>query len=390
MIGRLRSLLGAPEINIHFNDGAFVEIASQAPAHLVRMSADGNVIHEAEIGGRHWTRANRRYFTPWRLEVFNRRGRRIYRHDFDLSDRNVRVNIDSKSLGDTLAWLPQVHAFARKHPHTRVFLSHFWPDLFDQGAYPELEFIDPDSVVDDCYATYNIGYYFDHPDWYHPRDPRLQPLGGIASDILGFGYREIRPVLKPSAVTPPRSDRPVVCIATASTAECKHWLHPGGWQAVVDHLVGQGYEIVVIQKEKTSLQNVTDETGDRPIGERIARIDHCALFVGLGSGLSWLAWARGRPVVLISGFSEPYAEFEADCERVINREVCHGCWNDPAHTFDRGDWHWCPRLAGSDRQFECTREISTGMVIAAVNRSLSKSRPRDPLPGSSQAPRIGG
>jgi ADP-heptose:LPS heptosyltransferase len=32
---------------------------------------------------------------------------------------------------------------------------------------------------------------------------------------------------------------------------------------------------------------------------------HAALFVGLSSGLSWLAWAAGCPTVTISGFSLP-------------------------------------------------------------------------------------
>jgi autotransporter strand-loop-strand O-heptosyltransferase len=36
---------------------------------------------------------------------------------------------------------------------------------------------------------------------------------------------------------------------------------------------------------------------------------HASFFIGLGSGLSWLAWASGIPVVLISGFSLPNSEF---------------------------------------------------------------------------------
>ncbi|MEJ0003708.1 MAG: hypothetical protein WDN30_09295 [Pararobbsia sp.] len=36
--------------------------------------------------------------------------------------------------------------------------------------------------------------------------------------------------------------------------------------------------------------------------ERARWLKHAAFFVGLSSGLSWLAWAAGTPVVLISGF----------------------------------------------------------------------------------------
>ncbi len=49
--------------------------------------------------------------------------------------------------------------------------------------------------------------------------------------------------------------------------------------------------------------------------------------MGLSSGLSWLAWAAGIPVVMISGFTHPTNEF-ATPYRVINYHACNGCWND--------------------------------------------------------------
>ena len=43
--------------------------------------------------------------------------------------------------------------------------------------------------------------------------------------------------------------------------------------------------------------------------DRITDIFNCDFFIGLGSGLSWLAWALDRKVILISSFSAPYSEF---------------------------------------------------------------------------------
>ena len=225
--------------------------------------------------------------------------------------------------------------------------------------------------MDDCYATFNIGYYFNDTQWHHPADPRTQPLAKVAADILGLDYTEIRPALLKRQAT---SDQitPYVCIATASTAQCKHWLHENGWQDVIDYLNTQGYGVMVVQKEDTSLSNIIDRTGDRPLTERIAQIDNAKMFIGLGSGLSWLAWALEKPVVLISGFSEPYTEFQSDCERVINTSVCNGCWNDTAYAFDRDDWNWCPRHKGTSRQFECSTTITSDMVIDAVNRVVTR------------------
>ena len=50
-------------------------------------------------------------------------------------------------------------------------------------------------------------------------------------------------------------------------------------------------------------------TGHRPILERIAILEHADFFIGLASGLSWLAWELGVPVVQISGFTLPGSEF---------------------------------------------------------------------------------
>ena len=83
-----------------------------------------------------------------------------------------------------------------------------------------------------------------------------------------------------------------------------------------------------------------------------------AMFVGL----SWLAWALNKPVVLISGFSEPISEFNNPL-RVFNPSVCNGCWNDLSVTFDPSNWNWCPR----NKDFECSKKISFEMVKEKID-----------------------
>ena len=95
----------------------------------------------------------------------------------------------------------------------------------------------------------------------------------------------------------------------------------------------------------------------------------CEFFVGLGSGLSWLSWAIGLPTVLISGFSQEYSETTTDTYRVINKSVCHGCFN--SHRLDSGDWNWCPIYKNTEKQFECTKEITSQMVIEKINEVIN-------------------
>ena len=102
------------------------------------------------------------------------------------------------------------------------------------------------------------------------------------------------------------------------------------------------------------------------VSEARARwLAHAEFFVGLSSGLSWLAWAVGTPVAMISGFTHPTNEF-ATPYRVINYHVCNSCWNDPAHRFDHKDFLWCPRHKDTPRQFECTRLITADHVKAII------------------------
>jgi len=73
------------------------------------------------------------------------------------------------------------------------------------------------------------------------------------------------------------------------------------------------------------------------------------------------------PVLMISGFTHPTNEFGTDY-RVINYHACNSCWNDVRHRFDHRDFLWCPRHAGTPRQFECTRLITAAQVIATLER----------------------
>jgi FkbM family methyltransferase len=108
--------------------------------------------------------------------------------------------------------------------------------------------------------------------------------------------------------------------------------------------------------------------------EVIDDLSTCEFFIGLGSGLSWLAWACELPVILISGFSEKWAETTLDTYRVINENVCHGCFN--SERLDAGDWNWCPLHKDTDRMFECTKRISSDMVVKEINKIIYEN----PLP----------
>jgi cephalosporin hydroxylase len=71
------------------------------------------------------------------------------------------------------------------------------------------------------------------------------------------------------------------------------------------------------------------------------------------------------PTVLISGFSNPYTEFLGDnVIRIFNENSCNSCFN--RKKLYAGDWNWCPDHKGTERQFECTKTISSKDIISKI------------------------
>jgi autotransporter strand-loop-strand O-heptosyltransferase len=145
----------------------------------------------------------------------------------------------------------------------------------------------------------------------------------------------------------------------------KQWLYPDGWTEIIDYLHSLGFEVVSVSTEKTNIQDVISFNG-RPLEETVCNIQHSEFFIGMSSGLSWLAWGLGLPVVLISGMTKPYSEMQADCYRVINKSVCHGCFHDPEIDFAKVDERTCPK----NKFYECSRMITPGMVKEAISKLL--------------------
>lgn len=366
----------SPRFICHFVDGPYLEVkgSSNDKGFYVSDFLDPDSessVHQHLSKVNHWTRPFRKYYTNWLVTV-KRNNKLVFEHAFDCKGKNILISLDSKSLGDTIAWFPYVEQFREEH-NCNVWVSSFWNNLFrGHEKYKSLNFIEPGSIVDSLYASYIIGCYDDDlnknkVNW------RLVPLQKVAADALGLPYKEIVPRIgiKPGARPPLREK--YVTLSEHSTVGSKYWNYPDGWQKIVNYLNNKGYKVMVISKEATSLKNVIDRT-NRPIQHTITNIYHSEMLLGVSAGPSWLAWALGVPVVLLSGYSTRWAEFSTGVERVINENVCHGCFNDPNVPFDRGNWNWCPRLEHTPRQFECTKQITPKMVISAIERILNAKK----------------
>jgi autotransporter strand-loop-strand O-heptosyltransferase len=339
------------QITQNFISQPFLEIKGISDSDFLVKFFDekGECHYTNTIKANHWIKLNRQYYTRWTAKVWQD-GELIYSNTLNLEGKRVFISIDSKAIGDTLAWIGYCLEFKKKH-NCEVVVSTFWNKILD---YPELELVEPGHVTN-CFCMYHLGWH-----WDENKEPTLCntiPLQQSASNILGLDYYEVKPRLKYDA----RENKygKYVTIATNSTAGLKFW-EKSSWQVVIDFLVEKGYKVINVSKERNPFNNCY-QLEDTSIENTMSVIHHSDFFIGLSSGLSWLSWALGKQVVMIAGFTEVDHEF--DCIRPYNHNVCHACWNKPEIRFDAGDYLFCPNHKNTTRMFECQTSITAQMVI---------------------------
>lgn len=362
-------------IKIDFNNGAQIRVP-KGNYHVRFTDMDTmTVLFESDLSDAMAT-STKKYYVNFRIELWED-GKPLLTHDLNLSGRNVLIVFPIGTLGDMIAWFPYAEAFRIKHGcNMYCSMDKDIAALFEPN-YPDIHFIEPKSKVPDCYASYYMGIFSPEDNAVHqPVDHRITGLQLCIPLTLGLDSTELKPKL---TVSPKRTIKePYVCIAVKSTGYAKFWNNPSGWDDVSAYLKKKGYRVLCVDKEKTMdigvrevgvPEGAEDFTGDLPLQERVDLIGHADFFIGLSSGLSWLAWGAGVPVIMISGFTLPHNEFHTPY-RVINYHVCNGCWNDCRAEYDLKDFYSCPRHSGTDRAFECTRLISSGHVCKVIDRLM--------------------
>tara|TARA_R110000744_G_scaffold168212_1_gene285833 strand:- start:318 stop:1526 length:1209 start_codon:yes stop_codon:yes gene_type:complete len=382
----LKSNFPQNSFTINFVKGAQLEIQGKLDKkYKVQFINQKNnkIVHEGEIKNNMWSKTSTEYFVDYNVKVIDLdENKVVFTHDFKAENKKVYIHFASKSLGDTIAWFPYAEEFRKLHK-CELVVSTFHNEMFEKN-YPNIKFINPGETQYNLYAMYEIGWHYDEKGNinynYNISDFRKYGLQKCSYENLGIEEKEIKPNLT-FKNTGPTIEGDYVVIAPHGSSHAKYWNRPGGWQSVIDYLNDSGYKVVMITQEPLgdewhdsklggTLTGVIDKTGDHPLSERANDMMNAKAFIGIGSGLSWLAWALNAPVVMISGFSEAYSEFK-DCERVSTPpNNCTGCFNRVR--LDPGDWGWCPDHKDTDRMFECTKSISSHEVISAIHRQLVK------------------
>ena len=355
------SYLGGPKVEILGDEKIeyFIE--------FIDKSTD-KVIYSNTISNNMWTSCAREYYTEWAIRVNG-----VIIDEFNIENKRVLISLESKSIGDTLAWTPYAVEFAKKH-NCKVILSTFHNNWFKNlKAYKDIEFIEPGSTSPNIKSQYKIGWFRNDDTglWKnknkHPNQVNLFPLQQTATDILGLEFKEVN-----HGIDFQKRERPIkgkyVVIAPQSTAGCKEW--PYTYWTVLAKLLNQaGYQVVCLTKDKFEIPNTINSWG-QPFDVVANYMLHANLFIGLSSGLAWFNWALKKRTVMLNNFTSAEHEFQTKVTRIRNESVCNSCWVNPNFSFDAGDWDWCPIWKGTENQHICQKSIQPSRVFAEIRKLL--------------------
>ena len=137
------------------------------------------------------------------------------------------------------------------------------------------------------YASYRMGLFFRGNTQDQPFDFRQVGLHKTAGYILGVDPREEAPRVRLGNKRLIK-ERYVV-VATKSSSQAKFWNNGYGWEQVIAYLKDLGYRVLCIDKEPVvgsgfvwnrMPQGLEDFTGNKPLQERIALLEHADFLPG--------------------------------------------------------------------------------------------------------------
>lgn len=346
-------------------DGFQLELKSPTDHEFdVEIYDNNDLIYHTKLKNNMFAKLSRKFFNGIKY-VVSLNGIKIKEEVISFENKRVLIAFESSSLGDTISWVPYCEEFRKKH-NCEVVISTFKNNLFEK-SYPNLKFVNPGTSVNNIHGLFRVGWFYDTN--MEPEYPSVIPLQKAITNILGLPFQEIQSNVYFEPKVRPMEHK-YICIATNSTAGCKLWNYPNGWEELSNYLVSKGYKVINISQNGDKINGVQNLKDDS-MSNTMNTIYHSEFVIGLSSGLSWLSWGMGKHVVMISNFTEPDHEFTSNCTRITNPDICNGCWNNPMFKFDKGDWYWCPEHKGTERQFECHKSITTDMVINKIQNLIN-------------------
>jgi autotransporter strand-loop-strand O-heptosyltransferase len=325
-----------------------------------------------------------------------------------MNEGNIYIDGSILGLGDSIASMPIINIYANLNKDKKIFFANKFHYLFSK-EYTNISFLGDNknffvkdknmflTYGDSIYVLeqlYNLGYHTSHFIKKNEniiktelRNKRLP----LQKEMANFLNIKIEQEIKPKIAFVPQpifmdkmGPNGYVCIATQTTLQGKYWNNINGWKNVINFLNLKGYSVICVDQHRDYgnliyrnyiPDNCMDFTG-LPLKDLTNIIYNCSFFIGLDSGLSWLAWALDKKVIQILGltgkritFDNPYA--------ILESKSCNSCFEDLSiekfssdNPFD--DFLLCPKHKNTKRMFECTKNITSDMVINVIKKIIKE------------------
>jgi autotransporter strand-loop-strand O-heptosyltransferase len=292
-----------------------------------------------------------------------------------LIEPRALVEIVSDALGDNVGAMSIIEKW-RKETGKKVTVICNHSDLF-RSSYRDMTIYKKSDT--------NVKFTPEEGIWYVNNVPHIEKinatykfdvplLDGYAKDFNISSEGVILKVDGVSGLRPIKSK--YVCIGVHSTAQAKYWNHPGAWDELCKMLRKKGLTPVVVEKDfsfgipgyMNQLPSKAVKKIGMSFGEVLNYIQHAEMFIGLSSGLSWVAQGLGKPTVIISNATSKDNEYINDKTlRIYEESVCHGCFHK--YPFNSNDWLWCPIYRNDEmKRFICTKAITPESVMEQIEK----------------------
>jgi hypothetical protein len=287
----------------------------------------------------------------------------------------TKIKLVSVALGDTIACVAAVEHYRHSKQLEQIqFDCAEWLWQYLAPAYPNILF----THIDD--PQLNLYYFFDMP----VQAGFAYQLYEIPVEKKDFVWDFIDPKIHYNIQTRPIQNK-YITFSIHSTAQVKYWnsgkrheqLKSTRWfelcallrkvnvtPVFVDKYYGFGQEPNWNEPPKNAVHKI-----GLPFDEVLNLIHHSEFYIGLSSGLSWVAKAMGKNTVMIAPFAEPENEFGKTNDnhiRVESKSLCRHCWTDCGTKFNAGDWYWCPKHQNTEMEFSCSAEITAEQVLKCI------------------------
>lgn len=322
------------------------------------------------------------YMAPWIIK-FTHKGKTVFETQLSYENCQVVIMFATEALGDTLAWVPCIEEWVRKNNPSKLYLITKWNNIFDRSKMDSRiifkENLDEVRAENPHISVmYHVGIPRDFNKALDLSKNHANSVVWVETNMihtmnfsLGLDIKERKPNLV--ELSDERPNFKYVTLCTTSSQRLKTVLNPMLWVVLIANLKAMGLEVVVVGNKPNILPDTIDGTGD-DITKAMKLIRDAEFHIGLSSGLSWMAWAYNKYVLMIGNFTHQGYEFQDKLTRVMNVHGNHSVFNNI-------NIPWVPRESWDpfNDDLEMARNISPEMAVWGLQHLLFKKDNNDSI-----------